>query len=121
MQTSEGMPHRVAAAVGDYGERMAERYLRDQGLEILARNWRCALGEIDIVARDGGCLVVCEVKTRRGVAFGGPIQAVTLRKLARADWLPRGCTSARAMRPGHTSLTCGLMSSGWPDRAAALA
>lgn len=92
MQTSEGTPHRVAAAVGDYGERMAERYLRDQGLEILARNWRCALGEIDIVARDGGCLVVCEVKTRRGVAFGGPIQAVTLRKLARlrrlaAAWL----------------------------------
>ena len=54
MQTTEGMPHRVAAAVGDYGERMAERYLRDQGMAILARNWRCALGEIDIVARDGG-------------------------------------------------------------------
>ena len=92
MQTTEGMPHRVAAAVGDYGERMAERYLRDQGMAILARNWRCALGEIDIVARDGGCLVVCEVKPRRGATFGGPAQAVTFRKLARlrrlaAAWL----------------------------------
>ena len=102
MQTTEGMPHRIAAAVGDYGERMAERYLREQGLEILARNWRCSWGEIDIVARDGGCLVGCEVKTRRGVSFGGPIQAVTLRKLARlrrlaAAWL----TEREAKGPGE--------------------
>lgn len=71
---------------------MAERYLRDRGLTILERNWRCPLGEIDLVARDGGVLVVCEVKTRRGTTYGSPIDAVTARKLARlrrlaAAWL----------------------------------
>jgi putative endonuclease len=90
--TTSGMPHRVAAAVGGYGERMAERFLRERGLVILDRNWRCAFGEIDLVARDGGCLVVCEVKTRRGAAFGTPVEAVTREKLTRlrrlaAAWL----------------------------------
>ena len=103
---AEGMPHRLAAAVGDYGERMAERYLRDHGLEILARNWRCPHGEIDIVARDGGCLVVCEVKTRRGGLFGGPAQAVTFRKLARLRRLAAAWLAEReaAGAPGFTDV-----------------
>ena len=83
MSSSTGMSHSVASAVGEYGERMAERYLRDLGLQILARNWRCPHGEIDLVARDGAVLVVCEVKTRRGSAYGCPTEAVTARKLAR--------------------------------------
>jgi putative endonuclease len=71
---------------------MAVRYLTDRGLEVLDRNWRCDLGEVDIVARDVGCLVVCEVKTRRSTTFGQPIEAVDHRKLARlrrlaAAWL----------------------------------
>ena len=53
-------------AVGRYGEDLAARYLTAEGFVILERNWRCELGEIDIVARDGDALVVCEVKTRRG-------------------------------------------------------
>jgi putative endonuclease len=86
------MRHETAAAIGEYGERMAERYLRDLGLTILARNWRCPLGEIDLVASDGRVLVVCEVKTRRGAAYGSPVDAVTAHKLARlrrlaAAWL----------------------------------
>lgn len=89
---SRGMPHATARAVGAYGERLATRYLSDRGMAILDRNWRCAWGEIDIVAQDGPCLVVCEVKTRRGVAFGSPVEAVDVRKLARlrrlaATWL----------------------------------
>lgn len=92
MDGTTGMPHATASAVGAYGERMAARFLRERGLEILARNWRCRVGEIDIVARDGSCLVVCEVKTRRGTSFGSPIEAVDYRKLARlrrlaAAWL----------------------------------
>jgi len=83
MPDGRGMPHATAKALGGYGERMAARYLRDQGLEILAVNWRCAVGEVDIVARDGDCLVVCEVKTRRSTRFGSPIEAVTFQKLAR--------------------------------------
>jgi putative endonuclease len=96
MDTSEavatGMPWGTARGLGSYGERMAVRYLTDRGLEVLDRNWRCDLGEVDIVARDGGCLVVCEVKTRRSTTFGQPIEAVDHRKLARlrrlaAAWL----------------------------------
>jgi len=78
--------------VGRYGEDVAARHLAEQGLVILQRNWRCDLGEIDIVARDGSCLVVCEVKTRRTTSCGLPVEAVTPRKAARlrrlaARWL----------------------------------
>ena len=70
-------------ALGDYGERLAARYLLEQGVEILDRNWRCVRGELDIVAREGAALVVCEVKTRRGEGFGAPYEAVTWRKQRR--------------------------------------
>ena len=73
----------VAKAVGAYGERLAARYLAESGLEILDRNWRCDQGEIDIVALDDGCLVIVEVKTRRTLAFGSPVEAVTAVKAAR--------------------------------------
>jgi putative endonuclease len=69
--------------LGRYGERLAERHLRSRGMVILDRNWRCEHGEIDLVARDGDCLVVCEVKTRSGTGFGEPVEAVTWRKAAR--------------------------------------
>ena len=71
----------TARALGDYGERLACRYLLGQGLTILDRNWRCARGEIDIVALDGRCVVVCEVKTRTSEAFGAPFEAVTWTQL----------------------------------------
>jgi putative endonuclease len=83
---------RATDAVGDYGERVAQRFLVDQGMRVLSRGWRCRQGEIDLVAVDGDCLVVCEVKTRRSVRAGTPLDAVTpakllrLRKLA-AAWL----------------------------------
>lgn len=79
-------------AVGAYGERLAARHLVEAGMAVLDRNWRSATGEIDIVARDGDVLVLCEVKTRRGLGFGSPAEAVdwrkvrTLRRLA-AEWL----------------------------------
>jgi len=70
-------------AVGAYGERLAARYLMESGMQILDRNWRCDQGEIDIVAMDQTCLVIVEVKTRRSLAFGGPVEAVTALKAAR--------------------------------------
>lgn len=51
-------------ALGDRGENVAARYLRNQGYKIIVRNFRCELGEIDIIARDGKTLVFTEVKTR---------------------------------------------------------
>jgi len=77
---------RAKDAVGRYGEDVAVRHLTDAGLEIVARNWRCAEGEIDIVARERGALVICEVKTRSSVRFGLPAEAITR---AKADRLRR--------------------------------
>ena len=79
----------AANAVGAYGERLAARYLTESGMQILDRNWRCDQGEIDIVAMDGTCLVIIEVKTRRSLAFGSPVEAVTAAKAARLRRLAR--------------------------------
>lgn len=73
----------VRKAVGDYGERVAERFLTDHGMTVLDRKWSCPAGEIDLVLRDGDALVICEVKTRRGDEYGGPLVAVTPTKLSR--------------------------------------
>ncbi|MEV5192704.1 YraN family protein [Streptomyces clavifer] len=73
---------------------MAARLLADAGMSVVQRNWRCRTGEIDIVARDGDAVVVCEVKTRRAGSFEHPMEAVTpakadrLRRLAEI-WLDR--------------------------------
>jgi putative endonuclease len=79
-------------AVGAYGERVAAQHLADQGLVILYRNWRCSAGEVDLVLRDGDDIVFCEVKTRRGTAFGTPAEAISHRKVRKlrelaAHWL----------------------------------
>ena len=70
-------------ALGRYGEDVAARHLVEAGLIVLARNWRCREGEVDIVATEGDVLVICEVKTSRGVGFGTPLDAVTPAKAAR--------------------------------------
>ncbi|MFD9792428.1 YraN family protein [Streptomyces sp. NPDC059070] len=71
-------------ALGRYGEDLAARLLTGAGMTVIARNWRCGrTGEIDIVARDGDVLVVCEVKTRRAGSFQHPMAAVTPDKAAR--------------------------------------
>jgi putative endonuclease len=69
--------------LGSLGEDIAVTYLTDAGLRVLDRNWRCREGELDIVARDQDALVFCEVKTRRGISFGYPAEAVTAAKQRR--------------------------------------
>lgn len=80
---------RIKDAVGAYGEHVAAQYLTRAGYIILARNWRCPDGEIDIVAMDGQTVVVCEVKTRSGSGFGSGLDAVTREKAARVRSLGR--------------------------------
>lgn len=70
-------------ALGRLGESAAALHLQRSGMRILDRNWRCAAGELDLVAADGDCLVVCEVKTRRSLDFGHPVEAVGTRKMRR--------------------------------------
>jgi putative endonuclease len=83
---------RAKDALGRFGEEVAARYLAEQGMQVVDRNWRCDAGELDIVAVEGTTLVVCEVKTRRTDRFGAPVEAVTAGKAARlrrlaARWL----------------------------------
>jgi putative endonuclease len=70
-------------ALGTMGERIAEQHLVAAGMVVLDRNWRCAVGEIDLVLRDGDVLVVCEVKTRTSTDHGTPHEAVGEAKLDR--------------------------------------
>jgi len=83
-------------ALGRWGEDLAVRHLEAEGMEVLARNWRCREGELDVVARDGRQLVFVEVKTRSGLRFGQPAEAVTARKALRIRGLAqRWLTEAR--------------------------
>jgi putative endonuclease len=66
--------------LGQSGEETVARYLEKNGYTILTKNYRCKIGEIDIIARDGADLVFIEVKTRSGLGYGSPAAAVTLRK-----------------------------------------
>ena len=120
---------RAKDALGAYGERVAVAHLVAAGLTVLDRNWRCPLGEIDIVARDGDVLVVCEVKTRSSTwrrspagggdrrqgrpaapAGGGAGSRTASVHPAGGAHRPRRCASdRRAVRPW--SSTC----EGWPE------
>ena len=71
------------AELGRRGEQLAVDHLEARGMAVVERNWRCRLGEIDIVARDGGDLVFIEVKTRSNGDYGHPFEAITPIKLAR--------------------------------------
>lgn len=65
---------------GRESELAAARFLRQAGYRIVARNYRQAFGEIDLIAYDGATLVFIEVKARRGERFGSPEEAITRRK-----------------------------------------
>ena len=62
------------------GEEAALARYRAAGYRLVARNWRCRIGELDLVLARDGVLVFCEVKCRRGSAFGGPYEAVNMSK-----------------------------------------
>ena len=92
---------------GKRGEDLACAELERQGMQILERNWRCRLGEIDIVAAEKGAngltLVFCEVMWRSGLGFGHPLEAITftkrqtLRQLA-AIWMRQHHIKASTIR-----------------------
>lgn len=91
---------RPARELGRAGEDAAAAEYRRSGYRVLARNWRCPAGEIDLVLTRADVVVFCEVKSRRGDSFGGPYDAVTwrkqlkLRSLAEAFLLRAGLEAA---------------------------
>jgi len=68
---------------GRQGEDIAAAYLSEQGYRIVARNWVCPTGELDIVAQNGDTLIFVEVRTRRGDRFGTAAESITPTKQAR--------------------------------------
>ncbi|MEU9665537.1 YraN family protein [Streptomyces bobili] len=87
-------------ALGRYGEELAARRLADAGMTVLDRNWRSGrTGEIDIVAREGDVLVVCEVKTRRDGGFQHPMAGVTPEKAERLRGLAQRWIQAHGGAP----------------------
>jgi putative endonuclease len=81
--------------LGRQGELMAEAFLRDCHYTIVARNYRCRAGEIDLVALDGRVLVFVEVRSRRGARVGTPLESVDARKQAQVARVAQHFLSAR--------------------------
>ena len=76
-------PADARRGLGALGEELAARRLAAAGYDIVTRNWRCQAGELDLVARQGDCLVLVEVRTRRGKALGPPEESITPAKQTR--------------------------------------
>ncbi|EPH00236.1 hypothetical protein HMPREF1531_02344 [Propionibacterium sp. oral taxon 192 str. F0372] len=78
----------MGKSFGTWGEDLAAEYLERLGWQIVERNWRCSAGEIDLVALEPvhgspPIGVIIEVKTRHGVGYGDPLEAITSAKIAR--------------------------------------
>jgi len=117
-KSQQGVGNDYRRELGAMGESLAIRALKKRGYKILAMNHRTKLGEIDIIAREGGTLAFVEVKTRRTDGFGGPKTAVTRgkqRKISKLalDYLKEtGQTNEKArfdvvairLSPGHPEI-----------------
>lgn len=102
MDTSGAAPN-PRKQLGDYGEKLAASWYQQRGYRVLARNWRCRNGELDLVLARGGEIVFCEVKTRSSRRFGHPVEAVTRSKQLRIRqlavlWLQSSGARSRRLR-----------------------
>jgi putative endonuclease len=101
-------------ALGAAGEAQAARWYEGHGYTVLARNWRCRQGELDLVLAKGGLVVFCEVKTRTTDAFGAPMEAVTRAKQVRlrglaAAWIEQSAARPREVRFDVASVLAGRL------------
>jgi len=115
-------PARAAASgrdrrgqLGRRGEELACQRLTAAGLEVVARNWRCRAGEIDVIAAGPGLLVFCEVKTRRGHGYGTPAEAVTHAKRTRLRRLAAAYLASEQHPP--CSVRFDVVTVTWPSGA----
>jgi putative endonuclease len=86
-------------ALGAAGEAAAAAWYEARGYRVLARNWRCREGELDLVLAHGGTVVFCEVKARSSAAFGVPAEAVTRTKQQRIRLLATRWLESSGARP----------------------
>jgi len=93
---------------------VAAAWYEANGYQVVARNWRCRQGELDLVLRRGRTIVFCEVKTRSSTAFGAPVEAVTRAKQVRlrllaARWLEESRRAAGEVRFDVASVLAGRL------------
>jgi putative endonuclease len=88
-------------ALGARGEALAAQWYEQRGYTVVARNWRCREGELDLVVAKGRTLVVCEVKARSSAAYGTPFEAVTRTKQQRIRRLAVRWLDDNAVRGVH--------------------
>jgi putative endonuclease len=90
------------ASLGREGERAAASAYLKRGFSVVARNWRCPAGELDLIVSRGPLVVFCEVKTRSGSAFGGGYEAVTAKKQRKLRQLAELFMVTTGIRPRAT-------------------
>lgn len=86
---------------GIAGEDVAAAWYAANGYEVVARNWRCRTGELDLIVRRGPEVVFCEVKSRRTAAFGTPAEAVNHQKRQRIRHLAARWIQESKVRPAQ--------------------
>ena len=102
--------------LGRQGEAVAARWLEEQGYTVLQRNWRCAAGELDLIATHGRTTVFVEVKTRSSIAYGHPFEAITAVKAARLRRLAAEWCRTNGRMPGPTRIDAIAVLDAWgPD------
>ncbi|MCX7143498.1 MAG: YraN family protein [Proteobacteria bacterium] len=88
-----------AKTSGKLAEALSADYLQARGLRLLARNYHCRLGEIDLILEDGASLVFAEVRLRRNRGYGGAAESITAAKRQRIVLAARHYLSGRPERP----------------------
>ena len=105
---------RARQALGAAGEELAASWYRDRGFEVVARNWRCPAGELDLIVRRSGLVVFVEVKTRTTAAYGHPLETVTARQRERvrraaAAWIAESGHHPRRVRVDVAAVMGGVV------------
>ncbi len=98
------------------GEQAALECYRRSGYRLVARNWRCRLGEIDLVLARGGGLVLCEVKTRRPSRLGSGWEAVNGRKQRKLRMLAEAFLSSSGIRAPAVRFDVAVVTVGEDER-----
>lgn len=100
--------------LGQEGERLAERYLQKKGYKLVERNYRCAVGELDLIVLDRRVVVFVEVKTRTGHGFGSPLEAVEFRKQRKMIQAAQFFLSAKGLQQREARFD--VIGISWPGR-----
>lgn len=102
--------------LGRAGEHAALSHYLRRGYRLLARNWTCPIGELDLVFVRGSLLVFCEVKARSGDGFGGPHEAVTWKKQRKLRMLAEAFLAASGVTPDSVRFDVASVSAGGAGR-----